>query len=522
MAQLAQRLGLNLADALAGDGKRLPDFFEGVLAAIVQSEAHLDDFLFARRQGFQYGRGLFLQIQVDDRIGGRNHGLVFNEVPEMRIFLFANGRFERDGLLRDFQNLSHLGHWDVHALGDFFARGLAAKFLDELAAGAHKLVDGLDHVHRDADGAGLFGNRAGDRLADPPRGVSGELIAATPLEFVHGLHQADVAFLNQVEELQAAVGVLLGDGYDQAEVGFDQFLFGLLGFRFAAVNQRERTLQFGEADFAGFLNILQFGAACTQLFAGFRGDFTLGNIRATLETARLALKRLQALDGAAHFVDQALLLKGIEVDVANSEGNFDTRARHRPLRANVGALLGFRGLLEFHRLLQSRFVELGNLVNRFQRLLGFVGDFFFGELLVVELNDFLDGAHTLAQVVADGNQFLDDNRRARDGAHDHELAALNALRDRDLAFARQERNCAHLAQIHAHGIVGFLERAGGKVQIGFAFVPVFLAFAVSAVDRHFHRTRGLGRRLVFVNLDTIALERREEIVDFFRGMHFRG
>src|SRR6266566_873770 len=53
-------------------------------------------------------------------------------------------------------------------------------------------------------------------------------------------------------------------------------------------------------------------------------------------------------------------------------------------------------------------------------------------------------------------------------------------------------------------------------------VPVFLAFAVSAVDRHFHRTRGLGRRLVFVNLDTIALERREEIVDFFRGMHFRG
>src|SRR5205823_13985220 len=90
-------------------------------------------------------------------------------------------------------------------------------------------------------------------------------------------------------------GVLLGDGYDQAEVGFDQFLFGLLGFRFAAVNQRERTLQFGEADFAGFLKILQFGAACTQLFAGFRGDFTLGNIRATLETARLALKRLQAL-----------------------------------------------------------------------------------------------------------------------------------------------------------------------------------------------------------------------------------
>ena len=34
--------------------------------------------------------------------------------------------------------------------------------------GAHQLVDRLDHVHRDADGARLVGDRAGDRLADPP------------------------------------------------------------------------------------------------------------------------------------------------------------------------------------------------------------------------------------------------------------------------------------------------------------------------------------------------------------------
>jgi len=69
MAQFAERLGFDLADALAGDRERLADFFEGVLAAVVQAEAHLDDFFFAGRQRLQHRGGLFLQIQIDDRIG---------------------------------------------------------------------------------------------------------------------------------------------------------------------------------------------------------------------------------------------------------------------------------------------------------------------------------------------------------------------------------------------------------------------------------------------------------------------
>ena len=95
-------------------------------------------------------------------------------------------------------------------------RGLAAQLLDQLAAGPDELVDGLDHVHRDANRPGLIGDGAGDGLANPPGGVGGELVAAAVLEFVDGLHQADVALLNQVEELQAAVGVLFGDRDDQA------------------------------------------------------------------------------------------------------------------------------------------------------------------------------------------------------------------------------------------------------------------------------------------------------------------
>src|SRR2546425_1995024 len=58
-----------------------------------------------------------------------------------------------------------------------------------------------DHVHRDADGAGLIGDGKVDGLSDPPRGVGGEFVAGAPLELVNPPHQADIAFLDQVDEL---------------------------------------------------------------------------------------------------------------------------------------------------------------------------------------------------------------------------------------------------------------------------------------------------------------------------------
>ncbi len=86
----------------------------------------------------------------------------------------------------------------------------------------------LDHVHRNADRAALVGHGAGDRLANPPGGVGAELEAAAILELVDRPHQPGVAFLDQVEEAQAAVAVLLGDRDDQPQVAFGQAALGLL------------------------------------------------------------------------------------------------------------------------------------------------------------------------------------------------------------------------------------------------------------------------------------------------------
>ena len=94
----------------------------------------------------------------------------------------------------------------------------------DVANAAHR----FDHVDRDADRAALVGHRAGDRLANPPGGVGAELEAAAVLELVDRPHQAGVAFLDQVEERQAAVAILLGDRHDQPQVAFGQAALGPL------------------------------------------------------------------------------------------------------------------------------------------------------------------------------------------------------------------------------------------------------------------------------------------------------
>jgi len=86
-------------------------------------------------------------------------------------------------------------------------------------------------VDRDPDGARLVGDRPRDGLADPPGGVRGEFETLRVVEFVDRAHEAQVAFLDQVEKGEAAIAIALGDRDHQAQVGFDQLVLGLLPLR---------------------------------------------------------------------------------------------------------------------------------------------------------------------------------------------------------------------------------------------------------------------------------------------------
>src|SRR5260221_5132594 len=225
--QLSQRLGFDLPDSLARHRELLADLLQRVVLVHADAESHAKNALLARRQGRQHaGRG-FAQVRLDGSVDRQDRVLVLDEIAEVRIRFIADRGFQRQRLPGDLEHLAHLLERHAELLGKLLGRRLAADLVEQLARRAHDPVDGIDHVHGDADGSCLIRNAAADRLPDPPGGVGGELVAAAILELVDRLHQADIAFLDQVEELQAAVDVFLGDRDDEAQVRLHHLLFGL-------------------------------------------------------------------------------------------------------------------------------------------------------------------------------------------------------------------------------------------------------------------------------------------------------
>ena len=197
------------------------------------AEAHAQHLRFARREAVENLTDGFRETRILNGLGGRHRLRILEEVAQMRIIVVADRRFHGNRLLGDLHDLEHLFLGELHQTGEFSGIGLDARFLQHLARDAVHAVDGFDHMNRNADGAGLVGDGARDGLTDPPGGVSGELVAAAVFELVDRLHETDVAFLNQIEELQTAVGVLLRDRDDETQVRLGHFLLGVAGFGFA-------------------------------------------------------------------------------------------------------------------------------------------------------------------------------------------------------------------------------------------------------------------------------------------------
>ena len=66
-----------------------------------------------------------------------------------------------------------------------------------------------------------------DRGADPPHRISREAEAALGLELLHALHQADIAFADQLADGQAVAAVAHGDLGHEPQVRIDQLRGGL-------------------------------------------------------------------------------------------------------------------------------------------------------------------------------------------------------------------------------------------------------------------------------------------------------
>ena len=189
-------------------------------------------------------------------------------------------------------------------------------------------------MYGNANSPGLVRDSPCNGLPDPPGRISRELIAAAVLELIYGLHQADVTLLNQIEKLQAAIGVLLGDGDHQAQIGFNQLALSLLGVHVALNHLALRALQLPDQHARVVLNLLQIRPAVflltpvlfLQLLA-FR-DFKL-----LVQRADLPLQRAHGVHGLVDLVQQPLALNRCVLQFAHDSRDEDLFARDQPAEA---------------------------------------------------------------------------------------------------------------------------------------------------------------------------------------------
>src|SRR5438105_380754 len=70
-----------------------------------------------------------------------------------------------------------------------------------------------------------YGERAADRVPNPPGRVRREAVSAGVIEALDGLHEADVALLDEIDERQPAAVVTASDRNDEAEIGLHEAVF---------------------------------------------------------------------------------------------------------------------------------------------------------------------------------------------------------------------------------------------------------------------------------------------------------
>src|SRR5262245_2067535 len=494
MAQLAQRLRLDLPDPLPGDREAQPDLLQRQVGRLPDPEPEPQDLLLTRRERAQDLTGLAAQVARQRRVEGGDRPLVLDEVAEVAVVLLPDRCLERDRLAGDAEHTPDLVGRQLHMGTDLLGRGLAPELLDERARHAHQLVDGLDHVHGDADRARLVGDRTRDGLPDPPRGVSRELVPALVLELLDRAHEAHVPFLDQVEELKSAVEVALGDRYHEAEVGLDELLLGVVRPHACRLDLLDDPDEHRRAQTDGTLELARLALRGAALRLGLVA--AVAAARALVrQAADTGLQLSDTLGGTRQLVDHGRYLAPAqpEIEQARRQTLLDAGELRGTTRAFGGAA---PSAASAERLaLGDEPADARELDQEAPALAGVLG----GLTLLLGI-----GAGPVAHPGLAGSQPLREaedvtkaDRRRQRGTERTVLTFLDPLGDRDLALTRQQRRLAHLAHVEAHRVA-----AEGIADL----VPRRLVLLAGVVG---HRLDVFGIGLV---------EGNQEIGGFFGGI----
>ncbi len=82
-------------------------------------------------------------------------------------------------------------------------------------------------MNRETNGATRVCNATSNGLTDPPRCVCREFETLAPVKLFDGMHQTQVAFLNQVKKRQTRCLIFFGDRNNETQVGLHELTLGL-------------------------------------------------------------------------------------------------------------------------------------------------------------------------------------------------------------------------------------------------------------------------------------------------------
>src|ERR1700693_325611 len=112
----------------------------------------------------------------------------------------------------------------------------------------------------------------------------------------------------------------------------------------------------------------------------------------------------------------------------------------------------------------SSFVMLLQIVDAARDVLDAVLQDLLSDLFLIEDDNFLDQTYAALQILADGQNLADHNRRPRKRLQHSQLSALDTLRNVHFPFTGEQRDYAHLAQVDAYRILNRFKRAWGLVE----------------------------------------------------------
>ena len=222
MTQLAHGTSFNLADALTSEVEVFANLFEGARFAPIQTETELEDFTLTIIEGCEQTVDLVGQQRRSGNLERALGRSIFDDVTKFGVAIFTKRFAQRQRLGCEAQRFGNLVFGHFHLGRQLRQRGRAPQL--ELQPGASLLQtsERVAGVHWQADGAARVRNTAGDGLADPPGCVGGELEALAPVELLDRVHEAKVAFLDEVEQRETRRLVLLCDGHHETKVGLHE------------------------------------------------------------------------------------------------------------------------------------------------------------------------------------------------------------------------------------------------------------------------------------------------------------